>query len=560
MESKFNLLDEPWVLVRKPDETVETVSLTEALLNAQTYLDLAGETRTQDAAVLRLLVAIVHKVILENDLDGVPSLLEDPDECYDRWDEVWSSGHLPAASIQKYLEANRDNFWLIDEKNPFMQSLKAKHGTHYGASKLFGDLSESANKLRLFPARALSGKQSMSFGEAARWVPTLLAYDDTSGKSKSKSSDKEAPGVGWLGKIGQIYAKGRNLFETLMLNCVLVQSNGEVYPPDHLSWEENQERWEERHKVPQPEDFGSLMTLRSRLILLESNKNEITGYGLLGGEFFDQEDCFAEPFTVWWPLKKGKLNVFLPKHHSATRQLWRDFSSIFVLSPENETVRPGIVEWIDRLIKAKALPSGYLVRFEAPYVTYGKQNSAITSISSQNLTVCTGIFDVMGSAWVKEIQSQITKIDKIATCAGYFYADIAEARGGKKETRDEEKARGTSEVYAMLDQPFTSWVSSIDPVHDNQEKTMKAKADEWIHEAAVLLTRFRQKKIERSMNLADPGSVFGRVIKEQESGKDRNISILEADQRFAGQIRKYFPDMKLFGRKKEGVDANDEQE
>ena len=59
-EIEFNLLTEPWVRVRRPDNTVQEVSLTDALLHAQDYVDLAGEMPTQDAAVLRLLLAVLY--------------------------------------------------------------------------------------------------------------------------------------------------------------------------------------------------------------------------------------------------------------------------------------------------------------------------------------------------------------------------------------------------------------------------------------------------------------------------------------------------------------------
>ena len=52
-EIEFNLLTEPWVRVRLPDNTVQEVSLTDALVHAQEYMDLAGEMPTQDAAMLR---------------------------------------------------------------------------------------------------------------------------------------------------------------------------------------------------------------------------------------------------------------------------------------------------------------------------------------------------------------------------------------------------------------------------------------------------------------------------------------------------------------------------
>ena len=42
-EMAFNLLEEPWIRVLRPDCSVEEVSLTDALLRAQDYADLAGE-------------------------------------------------------------------------------------------------------------------------------------------------------------------------------------------------------------------------------------------------------------------------------------------------------------------------------------------------------------------------------------------------------------------------------------------------------------------------------------------------------------------------------------
>ena len=53
---EFNLLRERWVRVRTQDCTVQEVSLTDALLHAHAYVDLAGEMPTQDAAMLVLLL------------------------------------------------------------------------------------------------------------------------------------------------------------------------------------------------------------------------------------------------------------------------------------------------------------------------------------------------------------------------------------------------------------------------------------------------------------------------------------------------------------------------
>lgn len=84
-EIEFNLLEEPWIRVRKPDCTMEEVSLTDALLHAHEYAGLAGELPTQDVAVLRLLLAVLQTVFYRVDLEGNVSPLTEEEEALDRW-------------------------------------------------------------------------------------------------------------------------------------------------------------------------------------------------------------------------------------------------------------------------------------------------------------------------------------------------------------------------------------------------------------------------------------------------------------------------------------------
>ena len=60
--TEFNLLDEKWILVRKNDCTVTELSITDVLLHAHEFKELAGELPTQDISILRLLLAILQTV------------------------------------------------------------------------------------------------------------------------------------------------------------------------------------------------------------------------------------------------------------------------------------------------------------------------------------------------------------------------------------------------------------------------------------------------------------------------------------------------------------------
>ena len=53
MDKEFCLLDEPWIKVLDLQNNCLEVSLKEVFRNAHLYRQLAGETSTQDAAILR---------------------------------------------------------------------------------------------------------------------------------------------------------------------------------------------------------------------------------------------------------------------------------------------------------------------------------------------------------------------------------------------------------------------------------------------------------------------------------------------------------------------------
>ena len=216
-EIEFNLLTEPWVRVRRPDNTVQEVSLTDALLHAQDYVDLAGEMPTQDAAVLRLLLAVLFTVFSRVDAKGKPQPLAQSDDALERWSELWQLGHFPAEPVRDYLEQWKDRFWLFHPTHPFWQVPQAKIGTEYGAAKLNGEMSESSNKLRLFPLYAGQSKEQLSYPQAARWLLCVNGYDDTSAKPKGKGLP--SVGAGWLGKIGFIQAQGF-LSQTANILCL----------------------------------------------------------------------------------------------------------------------------------------------------------------------------------------------------------------------------------------------------------------------------------------------------------------------------------------------------
>lgn len=169
MKKEFNLLDENWVRILLPNYAVKEVSFKDVFAHSHEYMDLAGETDTQNVAMIRLLLAVAHSGFARFDSNGNEIPLSSRDEAISRWKSYWNLGHFPEVFL-KYLEEYRERFWLFHPDTPFYQANEAKKGTAFGAAKLNGEISESNNKVRMFATRSGEAKMQLTYAEAARWL------------------------------------------------------------------------------------------------------------------------------------------------------------------------------------------------------------------------------------------------------------------------------------------------------------------------------------------------------------------------------------------------------
>lgn len=538
-EKEFNLIDEAWVQLMKPDGRIEEASLADALLRAHEFADLGGETQTQNIAVLRLLLAVLHTVFSRVDENGEDAPLADgdADTALERWEALWESGRFPEKPITDYFAQWHERFWLFHPERPFMQALSAQEGTKCTAAKLIGELSESGNKARLFQTRAGEGKKSLSYAEAARWLLYLNGFDDAALKPHiPKEKRQNTISLGWLGRLGLIYAKGKNLYETLMLNLVLLNDE-EPWGNPLPDWEREQPRETELRMIAMPDNQAALLTMRSRLIWLNREQGVVTGYGILCGDAFqNSNDAFCEQMTVWRqePEKKGQASYYYPRTHIAARQMWRDFANMFITS-ERKGV-PGVVRWVQTLQETGVLQRKEYIQFAITGNRYDSaQKSAVTDSIGDSLTLHTALFSQMNEGWRRRIAEEIQKCDNAAGAVGNLAGDIYLAGGGDTETVSTVRRQTGEQWYAQLNQPFRRWLLSISPETDAVDE----KISEWhrtAREKALLLGRTLVEQ-------AGDKALFGRTI-ELKSGsktKKQHYSAPEAYLWFRAKIYKEYP-------------------
>ena len=526
-EKAFNLLDEPWIRVMLPNCTVREVSLTEALTQAHTFSVLAGELPTQDIAILRLLLAVLHTVFSRVDETGEQHPIQDEDDALDRWEALWNAGRFPEKAIRDYLEAWHERFYLFHSERPFYQVKEAEKGTEFTAAKLNGSISESSNKVRMFSARVGAEKGRVTNAEAARWLIYVNAYDDTSAKPKQKGLP--SPGAGWLGKLGLIAAQGENLFETLMLNLVLLNDKNECWGANAPTWEAKIPRTQERCEIPMPDNQAQLLTLQSRRLLLIREGNWVIGYKLLGGDFFDKVNAFAEQMTLWAHIQgKGSQPSYdQPKRHDASKQIWREFPALF--TGANETLLPGVVRWQRLLKNEDILNNRTMTRFQVASVQYGDKDFFVTDVFSDALGFHLDLLTEAGKEWNDKILAEISTADEVAKQVMFLGKNIEQASGGSGDVLGNQLKE---QFYDRIDIPFRRFLAEVDPADDYEQREMRRNA--WHDEEKRIALALGKEAVAQ----AGQAAFVGRRIEDKKKQKTYHYSLPEAYNTFLMQIGK----------------------
>lgn len=272
-----------------------------------------------------------------------------------------------------------------------------------------------------------------------------------------------------------MYLNGKNLFETLMLNLVLI-NNDNVESEEHPLWERDVPPTSERREIPYPTNLAELYTLQSRRMLLKREENYVIGYYLIGGDFFAKENAFVEPMTVWRTPSKAS-DPYNPKRHDSAKQMWREFSVLYDNADNNHVA--GIIKWFKFISSKVKLP---IMNTAIVSVQYGDKDFFVQNVFGDSLEMNAQILSEVGRGYREEIKFEISRCeelaDKISRLAGNLYLASGGTSGSKTapdKTYRSTKTNAKSQLYYRLDIPFRSWLSSLDPENDDKQE----KFEQW---------------------------------------------------------------------------------
>ena len=558
---RFNLLDEPWisVMVDKTGEKKD-VSMLEFFRNAGSYNSLAGEMETQNFAVMRFLLSVVHTVFSRFDHHGevLPGIIlderwrqaenvdEDDADEYNLakakcWDDIYTSGAFPDV-VCDYLEIWRDRFYLFDEEHPFyqvnkneMDDLMSRIPNKNQPTTIYGKninrtISESENKIALFSPVANENndkrgkKDFLTFAELARWLLMFQGYTGLADKA-SLADGNQRSSKGWLFDLGGIFLQGGNVFETLLMNYIPDS------PMESVEYGLNRQKpcWESRGKevisrICQEcyiDNLAELYTNWSRAVYIDCGTDE-SDYVVLNVvklPEIEHTDKSIEPMTIWRLNESGpNKNCFTPKKHSAEESLWRNFGIITMKSTDSgddKHRQPRIFNQYKRLAKLTGSMWTDLVG-----ISMEDDGNATSWLPVDEITDSFRINDLVitdteSDGWVIRINNAVeTTKEVVSKIFRSYLRGICEIRnldiansGVTAFITDEIK-----KMYSIIDPEFKEWISLIEP-GDSKE----AKVLEWY-------TRLRKMTLTRGEELFEKSNARDLKGIEKETGVENIVT------------------------------------
>lgn len=469
----FNLVDDPWIAVRNIDGDAELLSLRQLFHEACRIRRIAGDSPTQDFAVLRIALAVLYRV-LEERLSQSSFL--------DLAEELWK-GHdrFPVEAIDSYLDQWRHRFELFDAVQPFMQvpDLQTNSGEMRGLELLVPDAPGTGS---LFTMR--QEVPALDPATAARWLVHCHAFDFSGIKSGALGDERVKGGkgypigIGWCGWLGGVVVEGANLLETLLLNHA---------PPQELDTRDAP-LWElppldaAARATDEIGPYGpmGLFTWPIRRVRLFGDGRTVTGVLVCNGDPIDYWlQHRHEPMSGWrfseLQAKKRKLEaVYMPRAHDPSRSFWRGLAALLPTAESGsdastKTLPPWVVQTVGQLMFNDIIPD-QLVRVIAVGVVYGAQSSSYSEIFSDNLVFHPSITQAAGPA-LECVLGAVSRADGGVSALSALAGDLAMAAGGD---RDPAVSAARDRGYALLDEEFRRWLPTV-----SQEGDTQSALDAW---------------------------------------------------------------------------------
>ena len=328
MTYSFDLINEPWIPCRTLHGERREFGLRELLVQAHELREVQGDTPLVTAAILRLLLALLHRVY------GPASAAA--------WGELWRAGRWDPAPLNAYFARWGNRFDLFHPEHPFMQARDERVKPTPITAMIHTFVGGVA--VPLFNHPSLAEQYPVSAALAARFLTCSLSFGFAGTKGPYMQF---TDGIATRGIL--FFLEGRTLFETLLLN-LLRYPDEQVMPTgpdDRPAWEVDDPFSPDREV---PLGYLDYLTWPNRRILLIP---EMGNDGLQVRQI-TMAPALRLSTSVFDPAKlysKGGMLGWKVLRFNEDKALWRDSSALFRLQRgevqhEGAHRPPAALEWL----------------------------------------------------------------------------------------------------------------------------------------------------------------------------------------------------------------------
>ncbi len=335
------------------------LSLFDTLEKAHKLSSLEGETPHETAALLRLLLAVLHRVV-----DTSSSTA---------WFNTWQAGQFTPTDLRAYFDRWQNRFDLFDSEHPFYQVHHELVEPKAAIKLLPGMLS-----VPLYYHAVESNRCRYTPSQAARLLVTAHTFA-TPGicHPQKKLFFNGAP---WLaGKV--FFLEGDSLFQTLMLNLL-------QYAPDHpkpnlCQTKADVPAWEKDDPF-QPERIFPLgyldyLTFQNRRVLLlpVEEENQLWVKEVMEAPGLKLEGDIPDPMKVY--ALKNEKEGFKMLYLNEAKTLWRECPTFMNVKHLDRVRVPAALDWVADLIDSEELPRSLTFRLMAIGLVVENQSKIVLS-------------------------------------------------------------------------------------------------------------------------------------------------------------------------------------
>ncbi|MDO9545155.1 MAG: type I-E CRISPR-associated protein Cse1/CasA [Pelolinea sp.] len=495
MNNPFNLIDEKWIPCQRLDGSTTEYSLIDLLTKAHETRTLVHDLPMEKVSLFRVLLAILHRNF------GPASQAV--------WQKLWQENRFDEKKLKTYFSEWHHRFNLFDEKYPFYQttdiSVEIRPLNGYSFHLAVFHIA-SGNNATLFDHHTEEDEIIFSSAEAARLLINAQSF------AFGFRSFKDGPSARGINFV----ARGKNLFETLMMNMILYNKHNpfHVLKEDMPTWERYNAFTPDRTK---PDGYLDYLTWQCRKVLMH-----VEGDGAFVNRIQVDNglklDVNGEPYTKNPMMQYSKVESlagggapFRPLKFQEGKALWRDSTSILEIN-SSDTEAPAVVKWLSecRLNQSTVRMNSIGISSDQGKVnfyleelfTFPKKYLENDRLLAQLKTCLTQAEEVRNKLW--------GSVNRMAEIVLSSDADREEGRKADKKDKQQliDHIFAEYQYWSQLETPFYQLLNDL------SEKDFKAMGD-WQHVvrgSAWHAFEFARDFIGNSPNALKAGALGGCVL------------------------------------------------